>query len=69
MVIALREAGFEVDENYSTAVWFRGREIGTHRFDLVVNGCILLELKATTFERGHAAQAIGYLRSLRSKWR
>lgn len=64
MAIALREAGFDVDEKYTTVIYFRRREIGTHRFDLVVNGRILLELKATTaFERAHAAQAIGYLRS------
>ncbi|HWK09799.1 MAG TPA: GxxExxY protein, partial [Vicinamibacterales bacterium] len=39
-------------------------EVGSHTFDLVVNGCVLLELKATgAFERAHAAQALGYLRS------
>jgi GxxExxY protein len=64
MVIALREAGFAVNEKYSTVIYFRGYEIGTHIFDLVVNDCLLLELKATTaFERAHAAQALGYLRS------
>jgi GxxExxY protein len=62
--IALRQAGFEVIENYKTAVSFRGELIGYYVFDLVVNGCILLELKATgAFERAHAAQAVGYLRS------
>ena len=64
MVIALREAGFEVDEHYGTVVYFRGYEVGRHTFDLVINGCVLLELKATSaFERAHAAQALGYLRS------
>ena len=64
MVIALRQEGFEVDENYKTAIFFRGQEIGRHNFDLVVNGVILLELKATSaFEGWHAAQTIGYLRS------
>ena len=64
MVIALRQEGLEVDEKYTTAIFFRGHEIGRHIFDLVVNGLILLELKATTaFERWHAAQTLGYLRS------
>jgi GxxExxY protein len=64
MVIALRQAGFEVVENYKAAVHFRGEGIGHYVFDLVVNGCILLELKATgAFESAHAAQALGYLRS------
>ena len=64
MVIALRQEGLEVDEKYTTAIFFRGQEIGRHIFDLVVNGLILLELKATTsFERWHAAQTLGYLRS------
>ena len=64
MAIALHEEGLVVDEKFTTVIYFRGREIGLHRFDLVVNGCVLVELKATSaFERTHAAQALGYLRS------
>jgi GxxExxY protein len=64
MIIALRQEGLEVDERYTTAIYFRGQEIGRHIFDLVINGVILLELKATSaFERWHAAQTLGYLRS------
>jgi GxxExxY protein len=64
MVIALRQEGLDVDEKYTTVVFFRGQEVGRHSFDLVINGVILLELKASNaFERWHAAQTIGYLRS------
>lgn len=63
MIIALREAGLQVCETYYAAVYFRGHKIGVHIFDLVVNDCVLLELKAASFERRGAAQALGYLRS------
>ena len=64
MVIALRQEGFDVDEAYTAAIHFRGQEIGRYNFDLVVNGLILLELKASSaFDRSHAAQTLGYLRS------
>jgi GxxExxY protein len=64
MVIALREAGLIAHENYGTVVCFRGHEVGRHTFDLVVNGRVLVELKATgAHEQAHIAQALGYLRS------
>ena len=64
MVIALRQDGLQPNERYSAAIYFRGQELGHHYFDLVVNDLVLLELKATSaFERWHAAQALGYLRS------
>jgi hypothetical protein len=45
---------------YTAAIHFRGQEIGRYNFDLVVNGLILLELKASSaFELWHAAQTLG----------
>ena len=64
LVIALPDAGLRVAEGYGTTVRFRGFEVGRHAFDLVVEDCVLLELKATSaLERAHTAQALGYLRS------
>lgn len=63
MKYALEEKGLTVQAEAPIAVFFRGKNVGDFRADLVVNGCILIELK--TAERivvGHEAQAINYLR-------
>jgi len=60
---ALEEKGLTVEAEVPIAVFFRGKNVGDFRADLVVNGCILIELK--TAERivvAHEAQAINYLR-------
>jgi GxxExxY protein len=45
-------------------VWFRGRKVGQYFADLIVDGVILLELKAArTLESAHEAQLLHYLRA------
>lgn len=63
MRIALEEKGLVVQSEAAIAVFFRGRNVGDFRADLVVNRCILLELKtAERIVAGHEAQAMNYLR-------
>jgi GxxExxY protein len=63
MVIALREAGLQVVENAQILVWFRGQVIAEFVADIVVEGVVLLEIKAVEdIEGKHEAQAINYLR-------
>ena len=60
---ALEEKGLKVEAEATITVFFRGKNVGDFRADLIVNGCILIELK--TAERivvAHEAQAINYLR-------
>lgn len=63
MRIALEEKGLVVQSEAAIAVFFRGRNVGDFRADLVVNRCILLELKtAERIVAGHEVQAMNYLR-------
>ena len=40
--------GFAFERQKVVTVWYKGRTVGTHRLDLVVDGKILLELKAVS---------------------
>ena len=40
--------GFAFERQKAVTVWYKGRTVGTHRLDLVVDGKILLELKAVS---------------------
>ena len=63
MKFALEEKGLTVEAEAPIAVFFRGKNVGDFRADLVVNRCILIELKtAERIVMAHEAQAINYLR-------
>jgi GxxExxY protein len=63
MTIALREEGFTVESEVVLHARFRGRSVGTFRADLLVEGAVLLELKAArAIEAVHVAQLLNYLR-------
>jgi len=62
--IALTDAGFQVSQQVATPIWFRGRKIGDYKADLVVNGAVLIELKAArAIDSSHEAQTLNYLRA------
>ena len=64
LFVALSEAGYKVDRQVATPIWFRGRQIGDHKADLLVNGSVLLELKAArALEPAHEALVLNYLRA------
>lgn len=64
LFVALIEAGFTVERQVPTPIWFRGKTIGQYKADLVVNGVVLLELKAAeAVDRSHIAQILNYLRA------
>jgi len=45
-------------------VWFRGHKVGEFRADLLVENCVLLELKtARSLDTAHEAQLLHYLKS------
>lgn len=43
----LRESGRHVEREVWTPVLFRGREIARQRLDMVVNRCVVVEIKST----------------------
>jgi GxxExxY protein len=64
LVIVLRAAAMEVAEEVSLPVHFRGSVIGTFRADLVVNGVVLVEVKAAAAIDSYAeSQTLNYLKA------
>lgn len=64
MLIALRQAGLNAEKEVAVPVWFRGFQIGEYRADLVVEGKVILELKAArAIDAKHEAQLLHYLRA------
>ena len=62
--IALGQAGLRVVSQVQVPVHFRGEIVGNFRTDLIVNDCVLLELKAVSaFDREHEGQILHYLRA------
>lgn len=62
--LALLDKGLTVGQEVPVTVFFRGRNVGDFRADLVVNGTILLELKtAEQIAAAHESQVLNYLRS------
>ena len=62
--IALISAGFCVDHQIEIPVWVRSQKVGDFSADLLVNRCILIELKAVrTLDTTHQAQLLNYLRA------
>ncbi|NNE99069.1 MAG: GxxExxY protein [Pyrinomonadaceae bacterium] len=64
MLIALEQKGFQVEKQFGIPVWFRGERIGRFEADLILNGLIILELKAVRkIIDAHRAQLLNYLRA------
>jgi GxxExxY protein len=64
LAIAFDEAGIAYVRQAPVAVWFRGESVGEFRADFIVDGVIILELKAVrTLDDSHEAQLLNYLRA------
>ena len=64
LAVALEESGVTAVREVPVPVWFRGRKIGQYYADIIVEGLVLLELKASrTLEPAHEAQLLHYLRA------
>jgi len=62
--ILLEELGLTVEQQKPIRVYFHGRIVGEYIADLVVNGVVIVELKAVdTLVEAHAAQLLNYLKS------
>jgi GxxExxY protein len=66
MKVALRHRGIVYHPQHEVTVIFEGEEVGVHRLDLVVEGEIVVELKAIkALEEIHFAQVKSYLKASR----
>lgn len=64
MCLALTSSGISTRREVPIPVYFRNQDVGQFKADLVVNGCVLVELKAVqNLDRSHEAQVMNYLRA------
>ena len=64
LMLALQSAGLNVCSRVDIPVWFRGSEVGHFQADILVEDCVLLELKVTrALDSAHRAQLLNYLRA------
>lgn len=64
LVIELTKTGFGVERQKVVTIMFDGQPIGEHRLDLVVDGAVILELKAcSAIEDIHLATKRSYLKA------
>ena len=62
--LALTSKGLSVLRKIEVPVWFRGHKIGDFEADMLVERCVLLELKAgRALDSAHEAQLLNYLRA------
>ena len=64
LVVALESVGLNACSRVDIPVWFRGHQVGQFQADIVVEKCVLLELKAArALDSSHQAQLLNYLRA------
>ncbi len=64
LMIELQRSGLEALAQQSLKVRYRGIVVGDYCADIVVNGCVLLELKAAkNIDENHQAQLLNYLKT------
>jgi GxxExxY protein len=62
LTIELINNGFQVDRERMIRIWYGARTIGKHRLDLLVDGSVIIELKASRcIIPIHVAQVNSYL--------
>ena len=63
-VFALNSKGLTANPQIEVPVWFRGHQVGDFSADMLVQGRVLLELKAcSALHPAHEAQLLNYLRA------
>lgn len=64
LAVELREAGLRVEQSVDITVRYRGQVVGSYEADLLVQGCVIVELKAVShLAEAHEVQLVNYLRA------
>lgn len=64
MAIALRKMGLQVEQQHKILVYYEGEVVGEYFADLLVEGKVIVELKAAqAITEDHEAQLLNYLRA------
>lgn len=62
--VALSSMGLKVCRQIDIPVWFRGHQVGDFSADMLVENCVLIELKAArALDSAHSAQLLNCLRA------
>ncbi len=68
LCLALQQVGLQVECQVNLEVMFRGAVVGKYVADVIVNGAVLVELKAVrSLLPEHQAQVINYLKATKIK--
>lgn len=60
----LRQSSLAVQQQHPIKVWFEGEIVGEFTADIVVQGCVILELKAVDrLQPIHEVQLVNYLKA------
>jgi GxxExxY protein len=66
LALELRKAGLKTDQQHGIAVQYDGTVVGEYAADLLVEGKVIVELKAVkTLDDVHLAQCMNYLKATR----
>ena len=64
LAIELREMGLNVSQQQPIKVYYGGNLVGSYFADLIIEGCVILELKAAEAVcEAHEAQLLNYLKA------
>jgi GxxExxY protein len=68
MMLELPQRGLEIQRQVEVIVLYNGVEIGKHRLDLVVDGSLVVELKAVQhLDKVHYCVVRSYLKAMRQR--
>ena len=60
----LSRCGFNIASQQPITVWYQGVAVGDYYADIVVNNCVIVEIKcATSLVAAHEAQLVNYLKA------
>jgi GxxExxY protein len=66
LIVELRNAHLATEVESEVEIWYEGHIVGRHRIDIIVEGLVILELKAVeSLGRHHYAQIRSYLKAAR----
>ena len=63
-IVELQKNGFDIKSEYPIKVTYEGVEVGDYFADIIVDNCIIIEVKATEqLREEHECQLINYLKA------
>lgn len=66
LAVELQSIGLEIRQQVTVPVIYRDVEVGTHRLDLLVDGCLIVELKVIRdFEPIHFSIVRSYMHAMK----